>query len=181
MRIALFIFFVFCAFSISAQQGPQLILPEEDSIHVESPNPALLSPVLQPGIMNQQLFPDFQSMQFNDQLENWKRFNLNRSLFEMPQVNYIPEISLTAFSPFYTNAKIFGGSATKLNEKITVGGFSYGTNSIFSAPNPNQNNSYFDTYGSTMFMEYKVSKNIKIETRVSVGHSNQGPPPPPGR
>lgn len=181
MRIVLSIFFAICAFSLSAQQGPQLILPEVDSIQVESVNPENLSPVLNSGIMNQQLLPDFQSMQFNDQLGNLKLFTLNRSLFEMPQVNYIPEISLTGFSPFYTNAKIFGGSATKLNDKITVGGFSYGTNSIFSAPNPNPNSSYFDTYGSTMFMEYKVSKNIKIETRVSVGHSNQGPPPPPGR
>ena len=182
MRNVLFILLILFTVFASAQQGPQLIMPEEDSIYIESVNPAFSSSIFQPGILNtDQITFNLQTLSFNDQLNYLKQFNINNSLLEMPRINYIPEIALTGFSPYYSNAQIFGGSSAKLNDKFTIGGFSYGANSVFSAPLPNQNNSYYDTYGSTMFIQYKVSKNFKIETRVSVGHSNQGPPPPPGR
>uniref|UniRef100_UPI0032176C79 hypothetical protein n=1 Tax=uncultured Draconibacterium sp. TaxID=1573823 RepID=UPI0032176C79 len=77
-----------------------------------------------------------------------------------------------AHSPFYHNGSILSQQAYRLGDKLVIGGYSYGMNSIYTAPFPNQNPSYFDTYGSTMFMQYKVSKNFKIETRVSVGQQH---------
>jgi hypothetical protein len=74
------------------------------------------------------------------------------------------------FSPFYQNGMVLSEGAYNFGGKFTFGGFSYGTNSVMSAPLPNQMNK-FDNYGSTLFMQYKVSKNFKIETRVNI---NQG-------
>ena len=53
-------------------------------------------------------------------------------------------------------------------DKFKIGGFSYGANSVFSAPFPNQGLNNYDYRGATMFMQYKVSKNFKIETSVNV-------------
>lgn len=165
------------SFGAFAQQGLQIMLPDEDSLDVKTvqPSPSVL--LNENGIIN----PDFLMYKLKPSPLNLEqsyrnRYAVNASVFEMPKLNFIPPTSLNMVSPFYTNAQIFGGSSTKLNDKITIGGFSYGANSIFSSPIPNQHNSYLDTYGSTMFMQYKVSKNIKIETRVSVGQQ-QGPPP----
>ncbi|WP_340113854.1 hypothetical protein [Maribellus mangrovi] len=170
---------IFCVGAI-AQQGPQLMIPDADSPDVKTvqPSPSLLlddSAISNPDFLMYKLQP----VPLNLEQSYQTRYAVNASVFEMPEMNFIPPASLNIVSPFYTNAQIFGGSSTKLNDKFTIGGFSYGANSIFSAPMPNQHNSYFDTYGSTMFMQYKVSKNLKIETRVSVGQQ-QGPPPPPG-
>jgi len=176
MRFIFTLLLALFAWASVAQQGLQFMLPDEDSLPATT-SPALAAPLLPPAIGNTELpVSGLQTMQFNDQLGNENRFTLNSSVLEMPQLLSIPQLSLSGFSPFYSNIEIFDGSATKLNDKLTVGGFHYGANSMFSAPLPKANSSYFDTYGSTMFMEYKVSKNIKIETRVSVGHSNTGPP-----
>jgi hypothetical protein len=163
-----------------AQQGLQLMLPEEDSLGIDTvmPAPSVLfneNELSNPEFLMYQLQP----VPLNIQQGYNNRYSVNASALEMPEFTYIPSMSLNVISPFYSNAQIIGGSATKLNDKFTIGGYSYGANSVFSAPLPNPQNSYFDTYGSTMFMQYKVSKNFKIETRVSVGQ-NQGPPPPPG-
>ena len=165
--------------SAVAQQGPQLMLPEIDSFEIESGETVMPEVAPESGMLNSDLFYSIKPVPLNIDQAYFDRYMLNSSLVNMPEINYIPETSFMPNSPFYTDGEIFGGSATQLNDKITIGGFSYGANSVFSAPLPNQRNSYYDTYGSTMFMQYKVSKNFKIETRVSVGH-NQGPPPPPG-
>ncbi len=78
------------------------------------------------------------------------------------------------FSPFYGNATILSQGAYQLNNKFAIGGYSYGVNSPFSAPLPNSFEP-FDRYGSTFFMQYKVGKNFKIETRVNVSQGNGHP------
>jgi len=179
MKSGLFFIFLLLGMGVFAQQGPQLILPETDSLEIASRETIMPEPALETGIITSNLFYNIDPVPLNIDQAYYNRYVLNPSLLKMPEINFIPETSFILNSPFYTDGQIFGGSATQLNDKITIGGFSYGANSVFSAPLPNQQNSYYDTYGSTMFMQYKVSKNFKIETRVSVGH-NQGPPPPPG-
>ena len=76
-----------------------------------------------------------------------------------------------AAMPFISSGAIFNQAAYKLSDKITVGGNSFGANSIFSTPLPNSGFNNFDYRGASMFFQYKVSKNIKIETRVSVTNS----------
>jgi hypothetical protein len=71
------------------------------------------------------------------------------------------------FSPFYGNGMILSEGAYQLGSKFVLGGYSYGINSPFFAPLPNASNK-FDRYGSTLYMQYKVGKNFKIETRFNV-------------
>jgi hypothetical protein len=77
----------------------------------------------------------------------------------------------SANNPFIYNGAVFNQAAYKISNRLTIGGSSYGYNDIYSAPLPNSMNQ-FNSRGASMFFEYKVSKNIKIETRVSV-NSNQ--------
>ncbi len=74
----------------------------------------------------------------------------------------------TTINPFIRSGIIFNQARYKVSEKFTLGGNSFGANSIFSAPLPNRGNTNFDYRGASMFMQYKISKNVKIETRVSV-------------
>lgn len=101
---------------------------------------------------------------------NLDLFNFNSS----PFMGFSSGSMNTVYSPLYHNGVILSSGAYSLNKKLVFGGFSYGANSIFSAPfhNPKMNN--FDTYGSTLFMQYKVSKKFKIETRVNI---SRGPAP----
>ncbi len=79
------------------------------------------------------------------------------------------------FMPFFQNGMVLSEGAYKMGDKFTFGGFSYGANSIMNLPtlNPAMNN--FDSYGSTLFLQYKVSKNFKIETRVNVSQGGKYP------
>ncbi len=69
---------------------------------------------------------------------------------------------------FIHSGTVFNQSAYKLSDKFTLGGNSFAGKSIFSTPLPNVMNKNYDFRGASMFLQYKVSKNFKIETRVSV-------------
>jgi hypothetical protein len=86
--------------------------------------------------------------------------------------SFSPGLSFTGLSPFLQNETVFSGASYQINDRFTLGGYSFGANSVFSAPFPNQGMNNFDVRGSTMFLKYNVSKNFKIETRVNV---TQGP------
>ncbi len=75
------------------------------------------------------------------------------------------------FSPFIRDGSVFSGADYKIGNKLLLGGFSYGGNSIFSAPFPNRGVNSYDFRGSTLFMEYNISKNFKIGTSVTVTRS----------
>lgn len=98
--------------------------------------------------------------------------------FEQPvQFNYkLTDLSVSPFSsPFLMNTEISSGAIYHAGNKLTVGGFNYKGNSLPLAPLPMGRPSYFNTYGSSLFMQYKISKNVKIETRFDIqqyGNSN---------
>lgn len=171
MKKLFVIIFVLLACGSFAQQGLQMELPPQDSAEMEfqrkmeyfqliSGNAAGLSglessPLLPEVNFNQPLIPNgyiSTAFQFNPDIQN---FSLN---------HFDPLIS----SPFYTGGKVFSAAAYNMGNKITVGGFSYGANSVFSSPLPNKGLNQFDSYGSSMFFQYKVSKKVKIETRINV-------------
>ena len=60
------------------------------------------------------------------------------------------------------------------SDKFSFGGNSFGAQSVFDKPRMNSSINDMCTKGASMFMQYKVSKNIKVETRVSVS-SHQSP------
>ncbi|PIF02184.1 MAG: hypothetical protein CR996_00985 [Draconibacterium sp.] len=82
-----------------------------------------------------------------------------------------PGIMNPFFSPFFNNGVILSQDAHALGNKFIIGGYSYKGNSVFAAPFPNQGLNHFDISGASLFLQYKVSKNIKIETRVNVSQS----------
>ncbi len=71
-------------------------------------------------------------------------------------------------SPFYTNGVVFNQSTYRLGDKFSFGGNSFGAQSVFDRPELNPAIQNMSTKGASMFMQYKASKNFKVETRVSV-------------
>ena len=69
---------------------------------------------------------------------------------------------------------ILSEGAYKISNKFTFGGYSYGTNPMnLPPPMPGMND--FSHYGYTMFMQYKVGKNFKIETRFNISKGGRLP------
>ncbi len=71
-------------------------------------------------------------------------------------------------SPFYANGVVFNQAEYRLNNRFSFGGNSFGAQTIFDQPQMNPAIQNMSTKGASMYMQYKVSKNFKIETRVSV-------------
>jgi len=88
-----------------------------------------------------------------------------------------PNVSSEAFSingfglsPYYSNAAIFNQATYRLNDRLSFGGNSFGAHSVFNQPSMNSSMQNMSTKGASMFMQYKVSKNFKVETRVSISN-----------
>ena len=167
---------LFIAFGSFAQQGLQMEFTGQDSVQMKLQRQIEYLQLIS-GLSNF-LDEEIKLPDFNYQDEFIKRYSLNLEFF--PVTNYtfggFSSVMMNPFySPFYRNGTVLSAAAYQLGDKFTLGGFSYGTNSIFSAPHPNQRINNFDSYGSTLFMQYKVSKNFKIETRINVSQGGQHP------
>ena len=75
------------------------------------------------------------------------------------------------FSPFLVSGVVFNQATYRLNDRFSIGGNSFGAQSVFDQPRLNSSMQNMSTKGASMFMQYKVSKSFKVETRVSI--SNQ--------
>lgn len=153
------------------------LLPEQDSVQLQTDRHIMyrqfLSGISPTGDLMK--LPQFAEFDFNSgQTDRWK-YNLNGfSINHWGSTGFLPGFSNIHVSPFLQSGTVFTKGSYNLGEKFRLGGYSYGANSIFSAPFPNQGINNYDFRGSTLFMQYKVSKNFKIETRVNV---IQGPNP----
>ena len=87
----------------------------------------------------------------------------------------LPYSHYSLISPFFHSGAVFHQAAYQLGEKLTVGGNSFGMNSIFSPPPMHPSANQWDVRGASMFMQYKVNRNFKIETRISVTGSPHHP------
>lgn len=112
---------------------------------------------LDKNLFNQPLLP-----YYNKNLDFIKNLNYSKATFE--------SFSTKGFivSPFYTNGMVFNQTTYRLNNRFSFGGNSFGAQSVFDKPRMNPSINDMSTRGASMFMQYKVSKNIKVETRVSV-------------
>ena len=178
VRKLTFIILLFCFFGSHAQENLQLQYPEQDSAQIELEGQILYQQLLSGTLETGGLMAPIQLPEFNFKNELMKRYNFDLSGMSMNQFatnSFIPGMFNFSPSPFYRNGAIFSQASYHLSDKFTMGGYSFGANSVFSAPFPNQGMNNFDTRGATMFMQYKVSKNFKIETRVSVSQGGQHP------
>ncbi|QIA07986.1 hypothetical protein [Draconibacterium halophilum] len=176
MRSVLILILLFFGMQAFAQQGLQMDFGEVDSSEVLLQRQVEYYNFINGGLNVNPLQPELQLPEFNLEHVYHSRYTLS--------INMFPQFNSTSFSlrstdfisPFFYNAEMLSSAAYQLGDKFMIGGFSYGANSVLSAPLPNQNSSYFDAYGSTMFMQYKVSKKFKIETSISIQQNRQGPP-----
>jgi hypothetical protein len=74
------------------------------------------------------------------------------------------------FSPFWANGFVFNQATYRLNDRISIGGNSFGAQSVFDQPRLNSSMQNMSTKGASMFMQYKVSKSFKVETRISISN-----------
>lgn len=176
MRSVLIIFLLFFGLQAFAQQGLQMDFGEVDSSEVLLQRQIEYYNLINGGTDAGYLMEELQLPEFNMNQFYQSRYTLALAAF--PQFNYtgLSFHGSDIVSPNYYNAEILSSSAFELGDKFVIGGYSYGANLINTAPLPNQNSSYFDAYGSTMFMQYKVSKKFKIETSISIQQNRQGPP-----
>ena len=176
MRSVLVIILLFCALQTFAQQGLQMDFGEVDSSEVQLQRQIEYYNLINGGIDGSYLMSDLQLPEFDMNQFYQSRYTL--ALAAVPQFNYtgLSFHGSDIVSPYYYNAEMLSSEAFELGDKFVIGGYSYGANSVLSAPLPNQNSNYFDTYGSTMFMQYKVSKKFKIETSISIQQNRMGPP-----
>lgn len=175
MRTFILTILTLAFFSAAAQEPLMPLMPEQDSIQMETERRILyrqlLSGTLQTGGMLE--IPEFRRIDFNSNSLQPYHFQPEKGSFSTSSFDgFLPGMHGFSPSPFFRNGAVFSSASYRLSDKFTLGGYSFGANSVFSAPFPNQGFNKFDTRGSTIFMQYKVSKNIKIETRVNV---TQGP------
>ncbi|MDX8339974.1 hypothetical protein SLH46_12310 [Draconibacterium sp. IB214405] len=176
MRSFFIIFLLLFAVQSIAQQGLQMDFGEVDSTEVIQQRQLEYYNFINGGVANDLLLSDLElpDLDFYEAYRN--RYTLHLSL--NPNNILTSGFSFNGdgmiTTPFY-NAEMLSSAAYKLGDKFVVGGFSYGANSALSAPLPNQNSSYFDAYGSTMFFQYKVSKKFKIETSINIQQNGHNP------
>lgn len=171
--------FLITLFSLGsfAQQGKILMPLETDSLQLEIEKQIEFRQLVSGEFSHNLLHETIKLPGFDLQAEFAKMHSLSPDLHNFNNM-YNPFITSGMFtpfySPFYQNGMILSEGAYKFNEKIIFGGFSYGANSMMSGP-PVPGINKFDRYGSTLFMQYKVSKNIKIETRFNISQGGRYP------
>ncbi|NQU88017.1 MAG: hypothetical protein HQ541_19895 [Mariniphaga sp.] len=168
------IIFLFILFSNTAfAQG--LIQPELPSVDSVLVKDSLLFP--ENSLTNQLLFLELALPLFDYDPVEFPKFDFNEGFLNMQQdYNYyvfnpqgINNMNFPfAAMPLIHSSAIFSQAAYKLSDKFTIGGNSFGANSIYSSPLPNKGLNNFDVRGASMFLQYKVSNKVKIQTRISV-------------
>jgi hypothetical protein len=172
----IFIILTLSVFSSFAQQGLQFDLTEQDSIEIKLQRELEYHQLI--SGLSDFLMDDINLPDFNYQEEFLNRYKVNFNFSPTAQTNYYGFSSgmTNSFpSPFYRNGQVFSSAAYQVGDKFTFGGFSYGANSVFSVPRTTQQMNNFDSYGSTLFMEYKVSKNFRIGTQINVQQGGHHP------
>lgn len=158
-------------YSSFAQEPLLPLLPEKDSVALAAERQMMYYQLLSGTLPLGEVMEPVHLQDFNFQKEIANRWN-----YAFPENaddfwsfrHFSPGNLGLGFSPFLRNETILSGSSYRVNDRFSVGGYSFGANSVFSAPFPNQGLNNFDVRGSTLFMKYNVSKNFKIETRVNV-------------
>lgn len=104
-----------------------------------------------------------------------KNLDFLRYLNPSKQVNLSYSFLGTSFNPIYPFGRVFNQSAYRLNDRLLIGGNSFGAQSIFDQPKLNSSIQDMSIKGASMFMQYKVSDHFKVETRVSISNGRSIP------
>lgn len=173
----LFLVLVISSLKSNAQQTKILMPLEQDSTQIE-----LGKQTEYRQLVSGQMFPGLQGEstalpRFDFDTEFAKHYGFSFDMFSFahtPLTGFSTGFINPLFSPFNQNGMILSEGAYKINNKFTFGGYSYGTNPI-NLPSPLPGMNDFSHYGNTMFMQYKVGKNFKIETRFNISKGGMYP------
>jgi len=179
LKKLILISFIFIAFGSFAQQGLQMEFTEQDSTQMKLQREIEYRQLISGNAFDANLLDEkIELPDFNFMAEYNNRYTLNLGVSPATNYNFVgmsSGMSPMFYSPFYGNATVLSAASYKLGNKFVLGGYSYGTNSIFGAPGLNNGMNNFDNYGSTLILQYKVSKNFKIETQINVQQGRQHP------
>ncbi len=170
-----FLLLVFISVKNHAQEGLKLMPLQQDSMQLEMERQMEYRQLISGNLSGDFLFEDIKLPEFDFNTELYKRYSIPGDMFSL-NANSAAIWGLTGpfYSPFFHNPTILSEAAYKVGDKFTFGGYSYGFNPLTMPPAAGFNN--FNRYGSTMFMQYKVNKNFKIETRFNVTQGNRAHP-----
>jgi len=94
-------------------------------------------------------------------------------------IKYLKPMNPTSFSRYSTGPSfnfafpfghIFNQSSYQVNNRLLIGGNSFGARSVFEPPKMNSTIQDMSIKGASMFIQYKVSDNLKVQTRVSISN-----------
>ena len=95
------------------------------------------------------------------------------SSFQTPDKR-VDMFDLPVFNPFMKSWSLNSFAEYQLTDKLILGGNSFSGQSIFSpATFPGSSNHSMDFRGASMFLEYKVSKNVRISGGFHVTNQHQ--------
>ena len=176
-RFILLLIFSCVVFFVSAQEKIY-----SDSI--SNKHPEL---IIRQSIIEQTL--KFDEIAFPDEIKS-----LNYSIFDLPLlptynknldflkylnpgkvISYSYSFAESSFNPVFPFGRVFNQSAYRLNDRLLIGGNSYGAQSVFDRPKMNSTIQDMSLKGASMFMQYKVSDHFKVQTRISITNGRSTP------
>lgn len=173
LMVKYFLIILFSTFCLSAaaQQGLVMDFGEIDSTEMEVQRQLEYHQFVNGSFGNDYLIQDFKLPEFSLSSVQMPMYTIGFDALSQTAYMGGHTAALGGISPYFHNTSILSQAAYNLGDKFIVGGFSYGSNHVMPVQLTNQQGSYFDSYGSTMFMKYKVSKSVSIETSISVGQN----------
>lgn len=167
-KLALLLFFCLSLTILNAQENIK-----NDSLKIS------LEPVTDiPQISGSLLLPEYLSMVdlsiFRQPLLPDYNKNLDFSNYLFSKITH-NTFAYTGFSSALAWGQVFNQSTLQLNDKILIGGNSFGARSIHDQPRLNPSVNDFSIKGASMFMQYKVSDKFKVQTRISISNRPSSP------
>lgn len=80
-----------------------------------------------------------------------------------------------SFNPVFPFGHVFNQSSYQLNNRLLIGGNSFGARSAFETPKLNSSIQDMSVKGASMFIQYKVNDRFKVQTRVSISNRPSTP------
>lgn len=120
--------------------------------------------LLDPSIFDQPLLPD-----------NNKNLDFIKYLKPSKTPGFSHYSEWTSFNPIYPFGHVFNQSSYMVNDRISIGGNSFGARSAFEPPKLNSSIQDMSIKGASMFIQYKVNDRFKVQTRVSISNRPSTP------
>lgn len=114
------------------------------------------------------VFPDF---------SKYLRSNWTVTYSSVSSNRYFPEFlsSPAVWLPLGATGTIFNEATYRVNNKLKVRGNSFGINSLYAPLLPRPGTNQWEIRGASVFMEYKVSKNVRFGAGISISESPMHP------